>query len=202
MIELNLLPKELRKRKKKLLPEIPILPIGASVLVALIACNYFLSAVLKNKEGAVLAAKKEWEVLEPRQKDAEKLGKDVEAIQKRLAAMELVTKPDLRWARLLSGLNNAVIPNVWLSVFESVQGGAGQRNTGASGRAIYLEGYALGKAEATSTVGKFIDSLKANPEFADYFDEIKLENMMNKVVSGEEVMEFKLICRFKDSVKI
>ncbi|MBF0217030.1 MAG: hypothetical protein HQL30_08570 [Candidatus Omnitrophica bacterium] len=201
MIELNLLPKELRKRKKKLLPEIPILPIGASVLVVLIACNYFLSAVLKNKETAVLRAKKEWAVLEPQQKNAENLGKDVESIQKRLTAMERVTKPDLSWARLLSGLNSAVIPNVWLSVFESVQGG-GSGNSGASGRAISLEGYALGKVEATSTVGKFIDSLKANPEFSDYFDEIKLDNMINKVVSGEEVMEFKLICRFRDSVKL
>ncbi|MGB3057506.1 MAG: hypothetical protein WBC16_05065, partial [Candidatus Omnitrophota bacterium] len=51
---------------------------------------------------------------------------------------------------------------------------------------------------ALPNIGRFMESLKNIKDFSGYFREIELEDIRNYVISGEEVMMFKLVCHFKE----
>lgn len=199
MIELNLLPKELRKQKKIVLPEIPILPIAISAIAVVIAIHIVLYASVKGKRTQAARLDKKWEELAPQRKIADKFVEEIQDIESRIKAAKDVATPELSWTEILSGLNRAMVPDVWLSRFKTVFGKTkGKKQEEGTPIALDMAGYALGKSEiATSTVARFINSLKEQEEFSRYFEEIELQDMRNETIDEEEVMAFNLICKFK-----
>lgn len=200
MIELNLLPKELRRKEKKQLPRIRIAPIAAGIVGALVAVHIIL---IFFSFGSNMSFKKltvKWEELRPQKEQTERTASEIADIEKKMNAVRKIAAPPLDWVRILGGLNEAVVPGVWLFEFKPVSSG-GTRQDSPSGVPKYIEisGYALGKSEvATSVVAKFINSLKKTVDFADYFDEIELKAINSKVIAGEEVMVFKLTCTVRN----
>ncbi len=203
MIELNLLPKELRRKRKKRkaaeLPKIPIFPITVGVLAALFVTYLVLMFLARSNRKLSVTLTTKWEQMQPQREKTDNIAKEINALDKRVEAMRKISKPELEWARLLGGLNQAVIANVWLSEFQMRTTRTGEGRGGQDiPVSLDLTGYALGKSEiAMSTVGRFMESLKRSRDFSDYFEEIELQNIRNAMISGDEVMMFKLICRFK-----
>jgi hypothetical protein len=200
MIELNLLPKELRKQEKIVLPEIPVLPISIGVLVFLFIIGAFLFFTVGVKKGTVLSFQSKWEKLEPQRKVVEKVVQAIQDLESREKAIGELSSSIVDWAELLSGLNQSMIPNVWLSDFKPVfnMKRDAKGTAGLMSGTLDLTGYALGAGEtATSTVAKFINSLKNHEEFSKYFDDVELDNIRKQFYKDEEVMQFKLICKFK-----
>ena len=140
-----------------------------------------------------------WDQMQPQKTKTDAIAKEINELQRRVEAIRKISKPDLDWARLMKGMNQAVIPNIWLSEFRVIY--EKQRKKGpdeAPLESLDLTGYAVGKSEiAMSTVGKFMENLKRAANFSEYFGEIELQNIRNAMISGEEVMMFKLICKFK-----
>ncbi|MCK4852391.1 MAG: PilN domain-containing protein [Candidatus Omnitrophica bacterium] len=203
MIELNLLPKELRKKKKQDLPEIPILPVAVLCVIMVVVTHVSLCVFVKGRNVQAVRLKEKWEELQPQKKITDRVLKDIQYLEKRMKATETIVTPDLDWVELLSGLNQAMTDHVWLSgfnpVFERSRGKAGKK-TGLP-VTLTLTGYALGKSDiATFNVAKFINSLKLYEDFLKYFEEIELQNIRKEMLDGEEVMRFTLICRFKKAV--
>jgi len=219
MIEINLLPKEMRKQKKQkkqpkeeasesrisaiALPDIriPVLPICAGVLALLVLAQTGLSFLGARNTALTRKLQSEWKGLEPQKKVLDKIRGEMTELRRRLKLMREVSNPDLEWVRLLSGLNQSVIPDVWLKGFKpivlptSVAGATAANNMPDS---LKLEGYAVGKSEiATSAVARLINSLKSNRDFSGYFEEIELQDIRSARVSAEDVMEFRLVCKFK-----
>ncbi|MBU0571948.1 MAG: PilN domain-containing protein [Candidatus Omnitrophica bacterium] len=200
MIELNLLPKELRKKKQLAMPDIPVLPIAISVLVLMVVMHAVVLLSVTVKRNSLKQFNKEWKELRPGCRAAEELNSKITGLERRLKVTRDIANPALDWVELLGGLNMATIPNVWLSEFKPVfsqSKGRDKRQTKNTLTGLELSGYALGRGEATSTVGEFIDSLKKNNEFSKYFSEIELQGIHNRKFDNEEVMSFKLVCRFK-----
>jgi len=200
MIELNLLPKELRSEKKRNVPEIPVLPVTSALLILVMLLHVSMLVATKFRHGALGRAEAKWEVIKPKKLSAEKLSGEIDSLERRLKVTRDIATPPIVWAELLSGLNLAVIPNIWLEEFKPVagktKGKGGRKGLGTLSR-LELTGHALGKETATSTVGKFINSLKKEQLFSKYFEDIELEKMRHQKFEGEEVMTFKLICAFK-----
>jgi len=199
MIELNLLPKELRKKKKVALPEIPILPIAIGVVCVLVVLQVILFGLMRSRKTRLRRLEKKWEQLEPQRKVINKVITGIKATENHVKVIKDIAAPEVDWAELLSGLNQSMIPNVWLSEFKPVfkKPQKGKKKTGLP-TSLDLTGYGLGSGEiATATVAKFIDSLKKTEEFSKFFDDIELQNMHKQTLDGEEVMRFKLICTFK-----
>jgi hypothetical protein len=202
MIELNLLPKELRKKKKKAvaMPTIPVIPICIGVVSLLIVTHLLLIFLIKNNRDLSKKLTNNWSQMKPQKEKTDAFFNELNSLQKRVEAIRKIAKPGLSWARLLSGLNQAMIPNVWLSEFKLRFQTQGRRLAKEKGMPVSLDlmGYAVGRSEtALPTVGRFMESLKKIKDFSDYFDEIELEDIRNYVISGEEVMMFKLVCKFK-----
>jgi len=199
MIELNLLPKELRKQKKRDLPEIPLLPVAAGI-VALLLVIYVAAFVWTKGMGIRLnVLKQKWQEMQPQKKVADAVVQKSQEMERRLKVTTDIATPEPDWAELLSGLNQAVIAGVWLSEFKPVfKKDTKDKIARTMPVALNLTAHALGESEvATSTVAKFINSLKKNKEFSKYFSEIELKKMQSQSIKGEEVMTFRLVCEFK-----
>ena len=206
MIELNLLPQELRKKEKKQveMPKIPIISISIGIIGILILSYILLNLFLANNRNLLIVLTDKWQQMDPQKKKVEKIVLELSELEKQAAALKKVAKPDMDWTDLLSGLNKAMIPNVWLSDMKLVT--SKEKETKGMPVSLAISGYVVGKQEEqeTSIVAKFITSLKAQKEFYDNFKEVELKNMSSKDILGEEVMLFKLDCSFKiiESVSI
>ncbi len=200
MIELNLLPKELRRTKQMAMPDIPVVPIAIAMIVLVILTHAVVFLSIKSNQKSLEKFNKEWKELRPGRESAEKLNNQIASLERRLRVTKNIANPTLDWAELLSGLNQATISNVWLSEFRPIFSKPKGRNKDKKKNTLtglQLSGYAVGRGEEASTVGKFIDSLKRNEEFSKYFREIELQGIHQQKFDTEEVMAFKLVCKFK-----
>jgi len=199
MIELNLLPREFRKKKKKhfgKMPNLPFLPIAAGLIAVFISLNFVLMFFEIHKKKSLNVLNKKWESMRPEREKTEKLTNEISSLEKRVAATRKIAEPDLKLVKLLEGLSKAVNPNIWIEKMDlrSVK----QLDSGKKGF-LEIEGYAIGKNEqATLLVAKFISNLEGIKEFSDFSETIELKNINKREFSGEEVMQFRLRCSFKE----
>lgn len=198
MIELNLLPQELRNKKKDLfreLPDVPLIPICVSVLAVLFTIHGALIFTTATNKELLKKLESKWAQIQPDDKKTNEVAEETSLLEKKAAALREIAVPGIRWAGLLKGLNKAIIADIWLSELKL---------TGDSPLVLEVSGYALGKSEkATSVAAKFITSLEMSKNFADYFERIELKNMQNSEFDGEECMTFELVCVFKsEKVKV
>jgi len=217
MIEINLLPKELRKKKKKAkevsvsaisLPvfEAQILPICAGVIGLFISLNIILSLLtgINNFRAARMGST--WTKLQPQKEIMDQMKKERGELEIKLGLANKVSNPYVQWTQLLSGLNQSVIPGIWLQSFKPVFPAAGRKGSTESAKfptMIKLNGYALGASEvATATVARFINSLKSNEDFSIFFDDIEMQDIRSKVMDGKEAMQFDILCKFKTRGKV
>lgn len=182
------------------MPTIPVIPICIGVVSLMIVTHLLLIFLIRNNRDLSKKLTNNWNQMKPQKEKTDDFFNELNSLQKRVEAIRKIAKPGLSWARLLSGLNQAMIPNVWLSEFKLRFQTTGRKLTQEKGMPLSLDlmGYAVGRSEtALPTVGRFMESLKKVKDFSDYFDEIELEDIRNYVISGEEVMMFKLVCKFK-----
>jgi len=198
MIELNLLPKEFRKKKKKhfgKMPNLPFLPLAAGLIAVFISLNFVLVFFEINRKNSLNELNEKWDSMRPEREKTEKLTNEIASLEKRVAATRKIAEPDLKLVKLLEGLNKAVNPNIWIQKMDLK---AAKRSGSGNEGFLEIEGYAIGKNEqATMLVAKFISNLEEVKEFSDFSKTIELKNINKSEFSGEEVMRFELYCDFK-----
>ena len=205
IIEINLLPEELRQRKNTSLemPDIPLIPIAIGIAIVLVGIHLLSIFLVYNTQNLSSILQNKWEQMEPQRLKTEKVTIETNELRKKTESIRLIAQPQLNVTKLLDGLNRSMIPNIWLADMRmeliEQKTGKGKNISVSEDRLLDITGYALGRSEiATSNVAKFITSLKENENFSEYFDDIELDNMQNRNLLGEEVMRFKLSCKFKE----
>jgi len=222
MIELNLLPQEFRKKKRKKieLPKLPIIPLAATIFGILVILQISLMAIiflLKGQEGRLA---KRWEELRPKKIELDKLKKEIGDINKQASAIDELMKERVLWARILNEISSSITPNIWLTSLSYEEKTekkpvkedakkvrrASRKKTKASQAyetyqvgTLLVSGNAAGRGEeAPAYIARFINALKKNKNFAAQFQEIEPISMKKMKVAGEEVMDFTLSCTFKE----
>lgn len=225
MITLNLLPLEYRKKKvaalsfkqfSKLTPgpffegvtRIPFRAIyvyGGGGLVILY--TFVVLGILVN--GLMLKGlKKEWERMAPEYEKAARLTQEHAALDAEERAV-LLLRRSYRWSKKLEQLSDSMVGGVWLqelsleerspgaSAQGAVAGGVG--SLGKKERLLVLLGSVVSlKEDETALVGRFIRHLKENREFFEDFLDVELESIKRRAVQSLEVMDFKIICTFRE----
>jgi len=141
----------------------------------------------------------EWEDIKPLKEKYDALSSEIAEMEKAIKFVKKISGTEVKWYRLLGGLDEAVIPGVWLSrlALESSGKTFNYKDTEQYPTRLVLTGHFLGNSEvATSGVARFINSLKANKDFSGYFREIELIDMSSKAVDDEATMLFRLKCEF------
>jgi len=196
MIEINLLPQKLRKKRMEF-PKISFLPIISSVVGIIVIVHLLLSLSVNMKAGELDSLKKKWQEILPDKEDADEVIRELTVMRSRIDAIDRLIEGRLRWAKKLSDLNDAIIPGVWLNRLW-VEGKADPKAKGGAVKTLHLNGNVIVTGgEETAAVGKFMWSLKNHPGFFADFSEVESAYMQQSTVKDVEVMNFELICRFK-----
>ncbi len=212
MIEINLLPPEIKNRKRQIeLPEISFLPI-VGILAVILAAVYVMVAMFSSFQGKKLTQlEAEWEEIAPEKRHADRMKRDLGALENRVNAIEDLMRERPLWSKRLMGLNDSMIPGIWLRRFwlekrqeTVVLPGKGdeQITEVKTVRVFHVEGsVAASGGEETAAIGRFIRSLKMNEEFFEDFSDIQTGAIQRRTMQDIEVMNFELILPFKEGRK-
>jgi len=226
MIEINLLPEELKKRrraapKKEMsaikMERIPVTKIAVIAIVAVIAIHVVVFGFGIFAGANFNKLERDYKELMPEKRAAEQLKNQVDKMSRKVAAIDELMVKRFSWAKKLNDLSDSITPGIWLTdlsyderfverpkivpVDTSKGKPAGE---GAAGMEKVMERYLIisGAAssvteEGTALIGRFIKSLKENPLFYSDFSDIELGNIRRERVDNQEVMSFKITCFFK-----
>ncbi|MFH1593768.1 MAG: PilN domain-containing protein [Candidatus Omnitrophota bacterium] len=199
MVEINLLPEEIKRKKIALsIPEIPLVPIAVLIVVILVLVQVLMVGLgsLSKKQQYTLG--KEWDELKPQSEELDRIKSNISILTKKTEAIEELLKIRLNWAGILNELSDSLTENIWLQ--ELSYGAGGARSPALlSKRSLKISGFASGRGgQATAFVTHFVKALRNNSDFSKYFDEIEHGPIREVTVKGEQVMSFTINCAFKE----
>ncbi len=192
MIEINLLPSEMRKRKLEL-PEIPLIPVGVGILCVFVIGSLILGLVVHRKNSQLKILRREWEQKLPLKKEADGLKAEIERLRRKKALLENLSKRRFLWSAKLNSLSDLIPMGIWLTELSLDEMG--------ETKFLTLEGIAMPfkGQEMVALVTGFMETLKNDKTFFSGLEEIELGPIERiKVEEAEtEVMRFSLICRLE-----
>jgi len=227
MIEINLLPQEMRKKEPRFKPiefgeidlkNLPVKNIGIAIVVLLLSLHALLFFIGSHSKSMAAVMTKKYNDIMPERNSALALKSQIDLMNRKVAAIDELMVKRFGWAEKLSSLNDSITPGIWLSELtydekmaeRTTQVVTKQTVPGSKNQAIkqstekvmlrylMISGYASSMGEqGTASIGKFIKSLKDNTGFYSDFSSIELGSIKSEKVQDQEVMSFKLTCMFK-----
>ena len=222
MIQLNLLPPEYRKKKSSFtleqLPGVHALPLqllsglplqriylfvggGLLALYTLAFLGVQINALtLKRLET-------EWAQLSQEREKIKQMTQNYTELEATEKAVEKLHH-QFRWSQKLQQLSDSMVRGVWLRELslgeyhgEGVVLPGGAQSGNQPERVLILTGTAASpKGDQTALVGRFIRSLNENKDFFADFKGVKLESIKRRTIQSLDVMDFKILCTFREGV--
>jgi Tfp pilus assembly protein PilN len=192
MIEINLLPEELKPKKQVHLP-IPasftpqhLIYLAAGALGILVFIHVVL-LLLMIKNGAQLSSlNSKWKALEPEKVILDNLRKEFEVSAGDARAAQQIGAQRDGWARKLNRLSLDLPSGVWLD------------DLSLSGKDFLLKASAVSlQKEELTLINKFLEGLKADAEFFGAFQSLELGPLQRRSVGGYDILDFVLIGKLK-----
>lgn len=191
MIEINLLPTELKVKPKfnktwldikpgKLLYLIPVL------LVVLICAHIYLAVVnvIKNNQYRIINAR--WQKLDPQKKMLEGYSKDNAMLSENAKMIQQLSDQRINWSEKLNKLSFYLPSGVWFN----------EISNSAKELVIQASVISLQKDEM-SLIAKLIDNLKNDPGFLKGLNNLELGAVSHRTVGGYDIADFTLTGDFK-----
>ena len=227
MIEINLLPQEMRKKEPRFksidlsefdFKNLPLKNIAIAAAAGLIVLHITLFAVGAYCKSKAVALAKKYSLIVAQNKEALGLKDQVDLIHKKVAAIDELMVKRFGWAKKLNDLSDSVTPGIWISNLEydeklterSIQlvskpadekskaPAPKQSTEKVMARYLVISGYASSMGEqGTALIGRFIQSLKDSPGFYADIYDIELGSIKSERIQEQEVMSFKLTCMFR-----
>ncbi|MEI8345236.1 MAG: PilN domain-containing protein [Candidatus Omnitrophota bacterium] len=211
MIEINLLPEELRRREmpKLVMPDIPVTGVRTLILIV-VAVHLAVGAAALFQQWELGMFKKDIDRLTRQNRETSLQKSQTVTMQKRVTLADSITSRKFYWTQLLNSLSDSTIKGIWLSrlsLSESLskanppkQGKTGAKGKGRgrtdAAQVLRLEGSAYSPGNETETIGRFIKELKSDPFFSVYFSNIELVNINQRKIKEHEVYDFLIECVF------
>ena len=181
MLQINLLPREILKKREK---RDFIIFVGICGIVAvLISSLYFLSLIpevtrIKRELKLVQSQVREYQ---PILGQIKKINQENNQLQLRLNSLRSVVIKQSYWPRILYEISKSLPENVWLREIKK------DRNTSF----IEIKGSSLTQ---TLGVAKFIGNLN----YSSLFEEVNFINSSKREIMGKRIMEFDLKCKLSE----
>lgn len=193
MIEINLLPEELRKKKSAPLFDLNIgagrlkfllIGLAAGVLV-LIVMTLSMGAFVRTAQiNNLLAREKKFS---GRLSQIDSINKEIIALKANKALLDQLTKRKFLWTQKLNQLSDLILPGIWFTHIYT-----------DSENKLIIEGSVISKTEeAMAFVGKFMKNVKDDQQFFKDFKSIKLESVQRKNKEERDAVDFKVSLYFQ-----
>ncbi len=180
MIELNLLPDELKSKKKQSSLELkPLLYLAPLVFGVLIAAHIYALGVFFVKNNQLSALEKKWELLAPQRRQLETLKKEIELSSQNTKTVETISSQRVNWAQKLNRLSLDLPGGVWFTEIYS-----NKKDFSLKGSVVSLQ-----KTEM-DIINNFLNTLKGDTGFFSDFVNLELGSVQRKVVGSYDVVDF------------
>ncbi|MDP2943654.1 MAG: PilN domain-containing protein [Candidatus Omnitrophota bacterium] len=180
MIEINLLPEELKVKKvvNKKLNFTIYLSTGLLLIILVIINLYVVSlSTAKNIQLTILA--KKWESLAPQRQKVEEMREQSDIVSQDIKAIQQVTARRILWSGKLNKLSLLLPSGVWVNEIS-----LNNKNFILRGSAVSL------KKEEMSLINLLLSSLKEDKQFFSNFNSLDLTSVQRRQVGGYEVADF------------
>jgi hypothetical protein len=209
MIEINLLPEELRKKEsiRVNMPEIPVKKTlfwslgGLLAIQILLTLAAFFVFIKENSYTAEAARLREVN------KEIALQKKETSEIFDRFKEIKSVTGRKFSWTLLVNSVSHSMTKGVWLRNLymtdEDPKSSAMEtKPTTDNSKApinhyLVLEGSAVGQGQETAFIGKYLKQLKDTAYLSDLFSDIKPYNINQRRLKDFDVYDFMIYCKFK-----
>ena len=185
-IELNLIPKNLRRRKRGRflagvkVPLEVIIGLFGGVVMLLILVHGTLLLLNLYKINQHHNFKREWDVSKPAKENVDKVIKELRELQVKQKAIQKITMEDRTlWAPKLNIISDKMDRGVWLTRMRLTDG------------VFFIEGSAISKqGDEMINVHTFTGSLKNETAFLEKFSDLELGSIQRRYISKTEVADF------------
>lgn len=182
MIEINLLPEELKTQIKSpgfdLKNLLYLIPLGCSIIILLHIYLGVINISLSNKY-RVLNAK--WKEVEPQIKALEDTKKENNLSSQDAAAIEQFIKERVNWAEKLNKLSLHLPSGVWFNQFIV------KNNEFILKAAVVSE-----EKEEMGLINQFLSSLKADKQFSGDFKNLELGPVKREILNSYDIVNFSI----------
>ena len=187
MIEINLLPKELKAQMKKGGSEAALFLFFIPLVFGIFLCVhiYFgLVGLAKNYQFHILNNR--WQSLEPQRKTLESSKQEYSGLSQEARAIALLTKQGVNWSEKLNRLSLNLPSGVWLNELS-----VNLKTLTLKGSVVSLQ------KEEFNLINKFINNLKKDVVFFSDFNNLELSSVQRRVIAGYDVVDFILLGTLK-----
>ncbi len=200
MIEIDLLPAELRERKKKL-------PLGKvfkkrtliAILAGLVVFQLFLQALIAVTNNRINKLQQTWQGLSSQKAQIDQLKAGLAGTSAKVPLIEQLISNRLLWSKQLNKISDLLTAGIWLNEL-SINKETAKPSVKARESLIIQGSAASLKRDEPALIGRFMQNLKDDSSFSAHFSEIELGPIKKRQIGQTEVMDFTLICRFKDGI--
>lgn len=187
MIEINLIPEELKPKTKK--GGLPFQGMEAkkalyfipAVFALLAIAHISLAVALMSYNSRLRGLEKKWQGLAPQKKTVDALKDEYSMLSGDAKEIKRQSDQRINWAEKLNRLSLDLPAAVWLSEI-SLNG----RNFNLKGAAVSLQ------KEEISFINKFLGNLKGDAVFFKDFNLLELASAQARVIGTQEVIDFVL----------
>jgi Tfp pilus assembly protein PilN len=195
MIDINLIPEQLRKRRKSELlsgglfniPKEVMVGIGGGIIVLLLFVDilFFLAKVVKFIQYS--HAQKQWEAILPDKTNTDAIKKELQDLQKEVKSMkDIMEGHNAVWSQKLNMISSGLPKGIWL------------RKITLTDKQLFIEGTTVSKEQnEMSNVGDFVSNLKQDEEFMKNFESVEVDNIQRRKNESLEVADFTILARLK-----
>ena len=193
MIEINLLPEELKvkvkSRPKKEGGAAGSGPIAFEpkylvylipfILAVLLCTHIYLGLVYLVKTGQLRQLNGRWQSLEPQRKELEAFNAEYAVISEDSKAMQQILQSRINWAQKLNLLSLGIPSGVWYSEISITP-----NDFTLNGSVVALQ------KEELTLVNKLISNLKNDNNFFKDFSNLELNSVQKKTIGGYDIFDF------------
>ncbi|MCQ9208022.1 MAG: hypothetical protein NG712_01395 [Omnitrophica bacterium] len=196
MIEINLLPLELREKKKVVFEQF-FKTRSAFIILGILILLHALMHILFALNGMRLSKlEKSWQGLSEKREQIAQLNREVAKFDREIPLIEQLIETRILWSEKLNRISDLIINGIWLN--EVVLEKQKARARGGTSEHLMIRGSAASRTkDEPALIGRFMQNLKDDSIFSADFVEIELGPIKKRQIAQTEVMDFVFICRFK-----
>lgn len=195
MTDINLVPEQLRRKKKKELiasgiPNVPkevVVGIGGGLLVLVFSIHCFMLLIMMGKFVHLQSYKGQWASILPDKNNLDSVSQQLRDLQKKTNSIQEILRGEgISWPRELNTISDAIPRGVWL------------RKMTLQEKVMLIEGTTVSKEQNEMVnVGSFVANLKKDEDFMRHCDTIEVDYIQRRKSAALDVADFTIMAKLK-----
>ena len=196
MIEIDLLPLELREKKIIRFEQFFQTKLFLTILGCLVLFHLFLYTATVINSRRLDALQRNWQNLSSKRAEIDRLKGELTEINRKIPLIEQLISNRLLWSRELNIISDLLITGIWLNELSLEKQKTAKDMVSES---LIIRGSAASRTkDEPALIGRFMQNLKDDSVFSANFT-VELGPIKKRLIGQTEVMDFILICRFKQN---